>query len=146
MRRDQSHTWFLLVKAVNGKSAIIGLDDVFLSLTAHGAPDLQVIIKSALKTENPNFYTRGQVLRNIISGKYLLDKAINEGHIYVRGDINELLEMYNLVLNALLDGNVNGDFLTLWLDFVNNWKPEDAKNNCWRLEDQLPVFDVDTFI
>lgn len=140
MRRDHSPLWAVLVKTVNGKTATIGLDDVFLSLAAQGGTELTVTIKIINRVENPNFYSRGQVLKDIISGKYLLDSAINEGLIYVRGDLMDLLEMYYLVLNVLLEGNINLDYLRLWLDFENNWKSQSPEINCWKLEEQLPDF------
>lgn len=146
MRRNQSPTWDLLVKAVDGKSAYVGLDDIYLFLSASGGRQLKVKIEIAEKIENPNFYTRGQVLRNIIAGKYILDKAINDRHLYVRGSLEDLLAMHHLVLNALVDGNINREYLELWLDFETNWKTGPKENNCWKLEDQLPKYRKRTFI
>lgn len=140
MRRDNTPTWELLVRTVSGKSAVVGLDDVFLLLSAEGGKDLRVHIERIEKISNPAFYTSGQVLRDVISGRYLLDKAINEGYIYVRGNIDDLLQMYYLVINTLTDANMNQAYLRLWLDFEETWKGGPATDHCWKLEEQLPEF------
>lgn len=145
MRRDHSPTWNLLVKAVDGKSAYVGLDEVYLNLSASGGRQLKIKIEATEKTKNLNFYTRGQVLRNIIAGKYLLDKSIKNRHLYVRSSLENLVAMHHLVLNALVGSNINRDYLELWLDFENNWKTGPEEENCWKLEDQLPEYKVRSF-
>ena len=139
MRRERSTIWKLLVKAVDKKSAYIGLDEVYLSLSASGGNQLNVKIEVIEKIDNPNFYAKANVLKNIIAGRYILDKAIDDRKLYVRGSLEDLLNIYQLVNHALVGGNNNQEYLELWLDFESNWRSVD-NNNCWKLENQLPEF------
>lgn len=139
LRKENSVTWKLLVKAVNNKKAYIGLDEVFLVLSASGGNQLKVKMEVIEKMENPNFYADSNVLKDIIAGRYILDKAIHDRKLYVRGLLEDLLKIHQLVLHALVNGNKEREYLKLWLDFETNWKSRD-KPDCWKLENQSPKF------
>ena len=141
IRSSGNPTWGVLVDAVNEKSAIIGFDEVYLSLSAKGGSKLTVEMFPSRKDRSLHFYSTSKTIRNIIAGRVTLDKAIVEGQIFVRSSLNNLLDIYYLVMNILSDSPTKKEYLMLWLDFEKNWR-SDKIIETYCLEDQIPSFGI----
>lgn len=122
IRAHNTPTWNLLVHTVNLKSAIIGFDNTYLSLSAKNGMNLKVTILPTIQVKNPDFYITSNSMSDIIAGIFTIDKAINHGHIFIRSELKDLLNFHYLVMNILADTPIKQDFLILWLDFKRNWK------------------------
>lgn len=139
IRSHDTPTWELLVHTVNNKSAIIGIDSTYLSLSAKGGLKLNIEILPYKQINNPDFHVTSNTIVNIIVGRYTIDKAINDGHIFIRSQLADLLNIHYLLMNVLADTPINQDFLTLWLDFKDNWQIKESYKTYY-IEDQTPSF------
>lgn len=137
IKKNNTASWPLLIRAVDGKSAFIRFDDIYLFVSAKNIRQLQIDIYEVKPQKRVDFIITAEVAKAVISGQYLLDKAINEGMIFIRAPLEDLLEMHNLVLSILADGSIHQILLKLWLDFEKNWK---TKKVDWKLEDQISTY------
>jgi len=139
IRSHNTPTWELLVHTVNKKSAIIGIDNTYLSLSAKGGLKLKIEILPYKQIRNPDFYVATNSISDIIAGRFTIDKAINDGHIFIRSQLNDLLNLHYLVMNILADTPIKQDFLILWLDFKKNWGIIESYE-IYCIENQTPSF------
>lgn len=137
IKRNNTASWPLLIRAVDGKSAFIRFDDIYLYVSASNIRQLQIDIYETKPQKRVDFKITAEVVKAVISGQYLLDKAVNEGMIFIRAPLEDLIDLHNLVLSILADGSTHQLLLKLWLDFEKYWKT--AKVN-WKLEDQISTY------
>lgn len=137
IRKNSTPSWPLLIQAVNGKSAYIRFDEIYLYVSAVDSRQMKIDIFEVKPQKQVDFIITADVVKAVISGQYLLDKAVNDGMIFIRAPFEELIEMHQLVLSILADGSTQQSLLKLWLDFEKNWKTEKID---WKLEDQISSY------
>ncbi len=129
-----------LIATTLGKTAVVQLDDVRLRLTA--LPDPEGIALDITRPEAgalPSFRCDAQSLRDIISGRRLLDALVVEDRLYVRAPLADLLAMYDLVLKSLASGPIHPSLRALWSEFDNGW-PQGESPPCSCLDGQRPHY------
>lgn len=134
LRYSNGYLFELLKKVTIGKSVIISLDDVNISLYATGKNGYELVLKPA--EEDPEFITTGDTLRNIVNGLLTLDHALATGAIFVKGSLEDLIGIFQLTLGLLAEGAVDPHLRRLWSDFDETWITDPASNKNTFLEDQ----------
>jgi hypothetical protein len=131
----------LLVRTTAGKRATIEIDDVRIGLMAQEAGrGITVEVRRADDTDPLNFQSSGETLRDIISGRVLLDTAIADGHVHIRAPLTDLLAMHELVMRTLASAASSRALRELWAEFDAWWPRSDVA--CLPLAAQLPKHGV----
>ncbi|HBL12215.1 MAG TPA: hypothetical protein DD379_12555 [Cyanobacteria bacterium UBA11162] len=140
LRSQGGSTWRSLVLTVSGKTAVMDLDGTQLRLRAEGEESLQVHIESILEPHPINFCSESETFRDIISGRLTLDAAVANGKIYVRGNLQDLLGINQIVMGILADSAVNPELQRLWEDFDSLWFRPRSLPPCQSIEQQKPNY------
>lgn len=139
--RDQGGaTWSSLVLTVSGKTAVIDLDGTQLRLDADGGNQLQVHIEPLAEPHPVNFYSEAETIRDIISGRLTLDAVVANGKLDVRGNLQDLLGIYQVVMGILADSAINPRLQRLWEEFDHSWSRPLSSLPCQSLEQQRPYY------
>jgi hypothetical protein len=105
------------------RTAVLQLDDARLALSAARDPGgaIDVRIAPAEADADAHVRTRGDVLRDVIDGRALLDAAIADGRLDVRAALADLLAFHELVMLALALGPRSAALRALWAEFAADW-------------------------
>ena len=134
IRYSNGFLFELLKKVTIGKSVIISLDGVKISLYATGNNGYELIVEPAVI--DPDFVTTGDTLRNIVNGTITLDHALSTGAIFVKGNLEELIGIFQLTLGLLAEGAVDPHLRRLWSKFDRKWITNPSSINNTFLEEQ----------
>ena len=140
LRFQGGSTWNALARNVTDKTAIIELDDTRLRLRASGRDRVNVEIELEPESLAVNFRSTAETLREIIRGELLLDHAVSSGEIYLRGDLQDLLGIYEIVMGILGDSAINPQLQNLWNEFEHTWQSAIYPVPCRSLEPQKPTY------
>jgi len=141
IRLQGGSTWITLVSTVSGKMATIELDDIQLQLWASENEPLQLSIEYPVESEFVNFRSDAETLRDIIASRLTLDRAIATGQIYVRGSLQDLLGLHQLVMEIIADSPLNRQLQALWEEFDQQWLRPSAQTPCYCLQEQQIIYD-----
>lgn len=133
-------TWEALVETVDGKSAVIDLDGVVLRVRAFGGEQLQVESAYPVAQTSVNFCSKGETLRDAIAGKITVDAAVVSDKIYLRGNLQDLLGIHQIVTGILADSAINPQLRRLWAEFDQSWSHPPSLPPCLALEQQRPSY------
>ena len=126
-----------LVATVAGRGALLVLDDARLgldaALDAAGALELHIVAAEADRPARVG--TTGATLRDIVDGRRLLDAAVADGTLDLRGPLPELLAFHELVQMAIARAPGDAVLLTLWAEFDAAW-PRAAAPLCTPVDRQ----------
>jgi hypothetical protein len=135
------HVAELLVRTTAGKRAVIEIDDLRIDLMAQAADrGITVEVRRADDTDPLNFHSSGETLRDVISGRVLLDTAIADGRVHVRAPLMDLLAMHELVMRTLASAASSRALRELWAEFDAWWPRVDVP--CLPVAAQLPKHGV----
>lgn len=126
IRRDSGYTWDLLVRTTKGRVGTIEFDGHRLQLGTEGADDYHLVTSAAEPDAPLNFRTDAATVRDLIAGQETLDRALVSGRVFVRGSLDDLLSMYQLVMNVLADAPRNAAIRRLFHEFEATWPGEAA--------------------
>lgn len=121
IRAQNNSTWRTLVATVAGKMAVISLDDVSLQLQASADNPLEILIDYLITSDNYNFISDKETVGDIIAGKLTIDKALTIDKIYLRGTLENLQGISQLVKKILADSPTNPQLQRLWEEFDEMW-------------------------
>ena len=113
-----------LLATVVDRQAVLRLDDARLALSATRAADgtgLVLQLAPAAADAPAHLQTRGDVLREVIDGRALLDTVITDGRLDLRGALPDLLGLHELVMIALALGARSAALRALWAEFDATW-------------------------
>ena len=140
LRTQGGSTWTALVQTVAGKSAVVNLDGIGLQLRAQSGEPLQVESKYPASLESVNFRSDAETLRDAIAGKLTLDAAVASEKIYLRGNLQDLLGIHQVVMGILADSAINPQLRHLWAEFDQSWLRISSLDPCLSLEYQKPSY------
>ncbi|MBE9125088.1 MULTISPECIES: SCP2 sterol-binding domain-containing protein [unclassified Coleofasciculus] len=140
LRTQGGSTWNSLVLGVSGKTAVIELDGIQLQLGAEGGNQLQVHIDYSVEPQPVKFRSDAETLKDVISGRLTLDAAVVNGKIDVRGDLQDLLGIHQIVMGILADIAINPHLQRLWEEFEGLWLQPLSLPLCRPLEQQKPYY------
>jgi hypothetical protein len=106
LRNQGGSTWKVLVETVSGKTAVIDVDRIQLRLRANGGEQLQIESEYPVALESVNFRSEAETLRDVIAGKLTLDAAVVADNIYVRGSLEDLLNIHQVVMEILANSAI----------------------------------------
>lgn len=135
LRRQNNSTWRNLVSTVTGKIALIRLDDVSLQLEASNNIPLEIFITYPVETNNYNFISDTETIRDIMAGKMTIDQALVTNNMYLRGTLIDLQRMSQLIKEILADSPINLQLQRLWEDFNDIWFSPSSLS-CYSLDNQ----------
>lgn len=125
LRLEQGYTWDLFVRITHGRSAVIEFDGFRLHLEGRGADAYELVTSPGNSTAPPNFRTDASTVRDLIAGQVTLDRALTSGSVFVRGSLEDLLAMYQLVMNVLADAPRSAALRRLFHEFDATWPSDD---------------------
>jgi hypothetical protein len=140
LRVQGGSTWRALVLTVSGKTAAIDLDSIQLRLCAEEGEQLQVHIEPITEPHPVNFRSEAETLRDVISGRLTLDAAVASGKLDLRGDLQDLLGIHQVVIGILADSAINPQLQRLWDEFDSLWVHPPSPPPCQPLEQQKPYY------
>jgi hypothetical protein len=141
LRRKGGGTWQALVRLVSGKTIAIALDQTLLQIKAEGGDHLQLNFEYTVSREAIHFQINAETLRKIVAGQLTVDKAVAEGQIYARHELDEFLSTYELIMRILADSAINPELQALWKEFDQTWPRCDTENLSSSLTNQKPTYD-----
>lgn len=121
VRKEEGFTWDLLVRSTSGRVATIDFDGCRLRLEADEGDVYRLVTSSADQDAPLNFRTDAATVRDLIAGQETLDRALVSGRIFVRGSLDDLLSMYQVVMNVLADAPRNAALRRLFHEFETTW-------------------------
>jgi hypothetical protein len=137
LRSQQGSTWRDLVQTVSGKNAVMDLDGIKLQLRAKGGEQLQVECEYAQAVESVNFRTEAETLKDVIAGRLTFEGAIAYSKIYLRGSLQDLLGIHQVLNSILADSAINPQLRHLWTEFDQSWSRPSSLGPCYSLENQI---------
>lgn len=137
LRTQQGSTWRDLVQTVSGKNAVIDLDEIQLLLHAKGGEQLQIECEYLQGVDSVNFKTSAETLRDVITGRLTFDIAVLQQRIHLRGSLQDLLGIHQVVLGILADSAINPQLRHLWREFEEDWSHLSSPVPCLPLEQQI---------
>jgi hypothetical protein len=140
LREQQSSTWILLVRAVAGKDAAIDFDGIQFRLWATADEPLQVWSQALSDPESIDFHITAETFRDVITGRTSLDAMVASGQIYVRGNLNDLMQIHMVTMGILADSAINSRLQRLWEEFDETWLCPQVPPDCQTLEAQIPPY------
>jgi hypothetical protein len=140
LRTQPGSTWRALVQTVSGKDAVIDLDGIQLQLRAEGGEQLEIECEYLQAVESVNFCTSAETLRDVISGRLTFDTAVAQQRINLRGSLQDLLGIHQVVLGILADSAINPQLRHLWREFDQLWSHPSSVPPCLSLEHQRPSY------
>jgi hypothetical protein len=140
LRTQGGSTWKALVQTVSGKTAVIDLDGIPCRLLADGGEQLQVESEYPLELESVNFRSEAETLRDVIAGRLTIDKAVVAEKIYLRGSLQDLLGIHQVVMEILAESAINPQLRHLWTEFDELWSRPPSLPPCLSLEHQKPSY------
>jgi hypothetical protein len=141
LRRRDGFTWRLLVRATAGRTGYIDLDGHRLALRVDPGPPYALTVEPAPDGSAPlHFRARGAVILDILDGRTTLDRALDDGRIFVRAPLPDLLNVYLLVMNILADTPADAGLRGLYQEWERLWPYLPARIEPAPLERQRPGF------
>lgn len=140
LRNQGGSTWKALVRTTSGKTAVIDLDGTQLQLCAEGGEQLQIQTEPIASSNTVDFRSTAEIIRDVIAGRLVLDTALIAGDIYVRGNIQELIDIHIVVMEIIADSAINLQLQRLWEEFDETWTRPSSLPTCQTLEQQKPVY------
>ncbi|BAZ50619.1 hypothetical protein NIES4103_32360 [Nostoc sp. NIES-4103] len=140
LRTQQGSTWRDLVQTVSGKNAVIDLDDIQLQVRAQGGEQLQIECEYLEGVESVNFKTSAETLRDVITGRLTFDAAVGKQKIHLRGSLQDLLGIHQVILGILADSAINPQLRHLWREFEQSWLHLSSVPPCLSLEHQISSY------
>lgn len=125
LRFEQGYTWDLLVRITDGRSAVIEFEGYRLHLEGRGADGYELVTSPGDPDAPLNFRTDGSTVRDLIAGQETLDGALSSGRVFVRAGLDDLLAMYQLVMNVLADAPRSAALRRLFHEFDTTWAADD---------------------
>ncbi|HET7610825.1 MAG TPA: hypothetical protein VFK29_03450 [Rhodanobacteraceae bacterium] len=129
LQHSDVHTADLFRRVVAGRRAVVEIDAVRLLVQADDARPVTVDIGPAAPGVPATVRTSGDVLREIIDGRSLLDATIASDRLYVRAGLAELLAFHELVLHVLARAPREPALQALWAEFDAGWSGEERRCN-----------------
>lgn len=121
LQHSDAHTADLFRRVVGGRRAVVEIDAVRLLIHADDARPVTVNVGPAGPDDSVTVRTSGDVLREIIDGRSLLDSAIANDRLHVCADLAELLAFHELVLHVLARAPRQPALQALWAEFDAEW-------------------------
>lgn len=140
LRNQGGSTWKTLVRTISGKTSVIDLDGIQLQLRAETGEQLQIQTEPIASSNTVDFRSRAEILRDVIAGRLVLDTAVMAGDIYVRGNIQELIDIHTVVMEIIADSAINPQLQRLWEEFDEIWSRPSSLPTCQTLEQQKPSY------
>ncbi|MFE1744051.1 SCP2 sterol-binding domain-containing protein [Coleofasciculus sp. H7-2] len=140
LRSQGGSTWRDFVQTVSEKTAVIDLDGIQLRVRAHGGEQLQVKSEYPVALESVNFRSEAETLRDVIAGRLTLDAALVTDKLYLRGNLQDLLGIHQIVMGILADSAINPQLRHLWAEFDELWLRSPSLPPCLSLEHQRPSY------
>jgi hypothetical protein len=109
-----------------GKRGVFTIDGIGIWVLLEESPPWCISYGALTHPEEPHFASSSETLRRIVAGMETLDKAIETGGVYVRGNLADLLGMHRLVMSILADSPLSRRIFLLWLEFERLWHPVPA--------------------
>jgi hypothetical protein len=134
LQHSDVHTADLFRRVVAGRRAVIEIDAARLLVQADDARPVTVNIGPAAPDDASTVRTSGDVLREIIDGRSLLDATIASDRLHVRAGLAELLAFHELVLHVLARAPREPALQALWAEFDAEWSG--GQQCCNRIDGQ----------
>jgi len=140
LRSQGGSTWEALVQTVSGKTAAIDIDGIGLRVRASGGEQLQIESEYPVALESVNFRSEAETIRDVIAGRLTLDAAVVTENIYLSGTLEDLLAIYQVVMEILADSPINPQLRHLWTEFDQLWFRPSSPPPYFSLEQQKPSY------
>ena len=121
LRDRQGDTWAGITRLASSKSATIAIDDTRLYVQAEGDQQLNLKVTAADPEVDNSFESTGEALRNVMFGRFSLDKSVASGKIFIRTNFGDLLKIRNVVSAVLADTANEPRLQQLWERFDREW-------------------------
>ncbi len=138
LREEGGYTWDLVVRVTSGRIAVIEFDGHRLQLEGIDGDSYELRTSAAAPGSPLNFRTDAETVRDILAGRITLDEALATGRVFVRGELDDLLGMYRIVMNVLADTPRVPRLRRLGEYFERTWPDGDAGGPPRPLETQAP--------
>lgn len=120
LRAEDGFTWQLLVRITTGRVGLMAFDDVHLRLEGVDGDAYSLDVQPG-ESGPLNLRTDPATVRDIVAGRLTLDRALVEGRVFVRGDLDDLRAVYQLALSILADGPRVPALRRLYESFDATW-------------------------
>ncbi|HBC42863.1 MAG TPA: hypothetical protein DCZ88_13480 [Pseudanabaena sp.] len=121
LRDRQGDTWAAITRLASSKSATIAIDDTRLYVQAEGDRQLNLKVAAADPEVDNSFESTGEALRNVMFGRFSLDKSVASGKIFIRANFGDLLKIRTVVSAVLADTDNEPRLQQLWERFDREW-------------------------
>jgi hypothetical protein len=128
------------VQTVSGKNAVIDLDEIQLLLRAKVGEQLEIECEHIQAAESVNFKTSSATVQDVITGRLTFDKAVAQQKILLRGSLQDLLDIHQVLLGILADSAINPQLRHLWTEFGQDWSDVSSVPPSLALEHQISSY------